>query len=133
MVHTSLSILNCPSIPDEDASTALVGYVRNSTLVNYFKGMYSFLQRWFVNGELKCFKGGHLFLTLAALSVLVFCVFLIVIGIVIPIAVSCPSTVFFRVISYIIFLIVETKTIHKKIHLSSDSELQERSEMVVRY
>ena len=102
MVHTSLSILNCPSIPDKDGSTALVGYVRNSTLVNYFKGMYSFLQRWFVNGELKCFKGGHLFLTLAALSVLVFCVFLIVIGIVIPIAVSCPSTVFFREVSHLV-------------------------------
>ena len=52
IIHTSLSILNCPSI-------------------------HSHGLRWFIDGSIECFKGGHIALALLAISVLLLAALLI--------------------------------------------------------
>ena len=37
-----------------------------------------FIQRWFVDGSVKCFTGGHLPLAIMAILTLMFCVLLII-------------------------------------------------------
>lgn len=56
-VHTSVSILHCPSFPVLDI---------NSTA-------FSTDTRWFVNGNIQCFTGVHIALSLFAIVVLLFC------------------------------------------------------------
>ena len=55
-VHTSVSILHCPSFPVQDF---------NST-------GFSMDARWFVNGNIRCFAGAHIALGLLAIVVLLF-------------------------------------------------------------
>ena len=52
VVHTSIVVLNCPTIKQQ-------GY------------------RWFINGDIECFKGGHLPLALLAITLLLIALFLI--------------------------------------------------------
>lgn len=61
IVHTSVTILHCPSFPAQEV---------NSTLI-------STQPRWYVNGNIKCFSGAHIALSLLAIIVLLFSVFLV--------------------------------------------------------
>ena len=56
VIHTSLSILHCPSLPAP---------ISNSTQVLT-------KPRWFVNGNIECFTGTHILLSIVAIVVLVF-------------------------------------------------------------
>lgn len=60
-VHTSLTILHCPSFPAQDF---------NST-------QFSTHGRWFVNGNVQCFAGAHTALGLLAIAVLLFAIFIL--------------------------------------------------------
>ena len=39
--------------------------------------MYAIIQRWYVNGNVECFSGGHIILGVLAIVVLIFCILLI--------------------------------------------------------
>ncbi|XP_065904297.1 uncharacterized protein [Dysidea avara] len=58
VVNTSVSVLNCPILKDHDGEL---------------------VPRWFVDGTVKCFTGGHVALALFAVLVLTSCVVLIVV------------------------------------------------------
>ena len=57
LLHNSISILNCPIISAHDNEDPL--------------------PRWQINGNIKCFNGTHIPLTIVALFVLIFCVALL--------------------------------------------------------
>ena len=71
VVYTSMTVLNCPSITDTIGTTSAVSDVwdrKKVTLV--LMNFPSLPQRWYVNGEVKCFTGGHIPLALLAILVL---------------------------------------------------------------
>lgn len=61
VIHTSFSILYCPSLPARNS---------NSTRI-------SIEPRWFVNGNIECFTGAHIPLGIVAIVVLVFFVLVV--------------------------------------------------------
>ncbi|CAI8057065.1 hypothetical protein GBAR_LOCUS31079 [Geodia barretti] len=63
VVYTSMSLLNCPSITDSNGHTS---------------------PRWFVNGEVECFSGSHLYLGVAAGIILLLAFLLTVTTTVLP-------------------------------------------------
>ena len=74
-VYTSMTILNCPSIitDNNNEQTTFV-----SIIVHYLSVNDSMIfQRWYVNGEIECFSGGHITLALLAIIVLLGTLFIL--------------------------------------------------------
>ena len=76
VVNTSVSILNCPILRDSDGHKEMVRY--HSIGVFLFVCILFLLQRWFVDGTVKCFTGGHAGLATFAILLLIMCMVLIV-------------------------------------------------------
>lgn len=78
LLHSSMSVLNCVSLPvNGDTELVSPGCRRQSRVTFYGLIPPSCSQRWFLDGEVQCFTGGHLLLSLLAVAVLVFCIALI--------------------------------------------------------
>ena len=76
IVYTSMTILNCPSIITDinDEQTTSVSII----IVYYLSVNDSIIsQRWYVNGEIECFTGGHIPLALLAIIVLLGTLFIL--------------------------------------------------------
>ena len=79
LVHTSMSILNCPILPGRDGSQVPVcTYVYTS---HYYYRLYSIcifcFQRWYIDGSVKCFNDKHAPLGLLAIFILFLCIAII--------------------------------------------------------
>ena len=88
IIHTSVSILECPLLPMSSFPVSLLIYLDKQIAISIFKTVrlnqvYSYdseqfyLQRWIVNGNIECFTGWHAPLALLAIAVLVVTVTLV--------------------------------------------------------
>ena len=74
-VYTSMTILNCPSIITDNNNEQTTSV---SIIVHYLSVNDSIIfQRWYVNGEIECFSGGHIALALLAIIVLLGTLFIL--------------------------------------------------------
>ena len=69
LVHTSLSILECPFLSNYELPVSRERIPLRASMLNQHNCVS--LQRWFVSGGIKCFTGWHIPLALLAIVVLI--------------------------------------------------------------
>ncbi len=91
VVYASMSILNCPNIESQSSTggsvsglqlfpdAVLCACYKEVLLLMHTSILLSFLQQWFVSGNINCFDGWHVPLGILAILSLAFCVSIVVI------------------------------------------------------
>ena len=72
-----MTLLNCPALPEFDGKLVPVSLDQPKIDGVFQSNVPTHTQRWYINGEVKCFQGPHAALALLAIVVLTLCIALI--------------------------------------------------------